>query len=128
LADKQAFELHADVPDVVAYYEHATVVVAPIWAGSGTRIKILEAFSFGLPVVSTSLGAEGLGTVDGQHLLIADTPSSFAQKIVSLLGDEALRHRLAREADELLERDFTPDAIRQRVGQILEGDTSRRPG
>jgi rhamnosyltransferase len=73
-------------------------MVAPIRAGSGTRLKILEAFAAGLPVASTALGAEGIDCRDGRHLLIADEPAAFARAVGRLLDDGALGARLAGEA------------------------------
>lgn len=75
------FILHGDVNDVSPFYEFADIVLVPIRAGGGTRIKILEAFSLGRPVISTTVGAEGLLVTNGEHLVIADTAEQFAEKI-----------------------------------------------
>lgn len=69
--------------------------ICPLRSGSGTRFKLLEALACGLPVVSTTLGAEGLGAVDGEHMLIADTPEMFAQAVLRLMDDTALANRLS---------------------------------
>ena len=82
------------VQDAVAELARAKVCLAPLFSGSGTRFKILEAWAAARAVVSTSLGAEGLGARDGEHLLIADDPPRFAAAIHRLLGDAALRRRL----------------------------------
>jgi glycosyltransferase involved in cell wall biosynthesis len=82
------------VPDVRPELERASVVVAPLRAGSGTRIKILQAFAMEKAVVSTSLGAEGLPVRDREHLLLADDPREFASAVVELLHDPQLRRRL----------------------------------
>jgi sugar transferase (PEP-CTERM/EpsH1 system associated) len=89
------------VEDVVPYYRRSTVSVVPLRAGGGTRLKILEAMALGRPVVSTSIGCEGLDVVDGQHLLIADHPKQFAEKTVRLLTDRALYQRIVAEARQL---------------------------
>ncbi len=78
------------VADVVPYYQQSTVCVVPLRAGGGTRLKILEAMALGRPVVSTTIGCEGLEVVDGEHLFIADTPEQFAEKTVRLLRDRQL--------------------------------------
>jgi glycosyltransferase involved in cell wall biosynthesis len=83
------------------------VAIAPILSGSGTRIKIIEAWAAGLPVVSTSLGAEGLPGRHGEHLLLADTPGKFALAVSSLLRSEELRERLGRNGRALYERELT---------------------
>ena len=71
-------EVIANPPDVIPLYKSAAIAVVPLRAGGGTRIKILEAFAFRKPVVSTSLGAEGLEARPNEHLLIADTAEDFA--------------------------------------------------
>jgi len=83
------------VPDVRPHLAEATAVVVPLRVGGGTRIKILESLAAGRAVVSTSIGAEGLGLRHGQHLSIADDPESFARETAALLLDPSLRVRLA---------------------------------
>jgi glycosyltransferase involved in cell wall biosynthesis len=82
------------VPDVRPLLAAASVVVVPLRVGSGTRIKILQAMAMGRPVVSTTMGAEGLDARDGEHLLLADDPVAFAAAVTRLLDDEGLRTRL----------------------------------
>ena len=69
------------VDDTRPYLQAATVFVCPLRSGSGTRFKLMEALACGLPVVSTSVGCEGLNAVDGQHMLVADTPEAFANAV-----------------------------------------------
>ena len=78
------------VDDTRPYLQSSALFVCPLRSGSGTRFKLLEALACGCPVVSTSVGAEGLGAVDGQHMLIRDTPRAFADAIVDILDDPAL--------------------------------------
>jgi glycosyltransferase involved in cell wall biosynthesis len=84
-----------EVEDLSEVLAAAAAAVVPIRFGGGTRIKILEAFAWGLPVISTSIGAEGLEVVDGEHLLIADTPQAMAQACLRVLIDDELSVRLA---------------------------------
>lgn len=91
------------VPDVRPWLQGAGTVVVPLRAGGGTRLKILEAFAAGRPVVSTTLGAAGLDVDDGEHLLLADTPEAFAQALSRLADDPDLRRRLADAAFALVE-------------------------
>jgi rhamnosyltransferase len=84
-----------------AYHGHR-VMVAPIRAGSGTRLKILEAFAAGVPVVATTLAAEGIAAEHGRHLLVADTAVEFAAAIERLLDDDELAASLADAAAELV--------------------------
>lgn len=92
-----------EVADVIPFYARATVAVAPLRAGSGSRLKILEAMALGRPLVSTSIGAEGLEVKNGTHLLVADEPADFAAAIVKLICDEDLRNALAVAARGLVE-------------------------
>ncbi|HEY7337282.1 MAG TPA: glycosyltransferase [Bryobacteraceae bacterium] len=84
------------VDDAVAEIARARVCVVPLLSGSGTRFKILEAWAAGRPVVSTSLGAEGLGARHGEHLLLADHPGKFAEAILDLLADAGARRRIGK--------------------------------
>lgn len=93
-----------EVPDISTELRGADVVVAPIRFGGGTRIKILEAFANRLPVVTTTVGAEGLKAVDGKHLLVADDARSFADACVRVLGDARLRDGLASAGHQLWEQ------------------------
>jgi glycosyltransferase involved in cell wall biosynthesis len=77
------------VDDTRDYLRSAAVFVCPLRSGSGTRFKLMEALACGCPVVSTTVGAEGLDAVDGQHMLLRDSPQAFADAIVDLLEDPA---------------------------------------
>ncbi len=96
-------ELTGAVADVRPYWRRSAVVVAPIRFGGGTRLKIVEAMAMGRPVVSTSLGCEGLEVTPGEHLLVADSPPDFADAVVRLLEDAELREELGRRGRQLVE-------------------------
>jgi len=115
LHDGRTIWVEGTVPDVEEYYRQATVAIVPLRIGAGTRLKILEAFGFGRPVVSTSVGCEGLDVADGEHLLIGDEPRVFANACIDLLKDGQLRERLVRRARELVEGHYAWDLIHQRV-------------
>lgn len=83
------------VSDIRSVLSRCCVNVVPLRMGGGTRLKILEALAMGTPVVSTAKGAEGLDLVAGQDLILADGPDEFAQAVIRLLKDAALRERLA---------------------------------
>jgi glycosyltransferase involved in cell wall biosynthesis len=87
--------VHGFVEHVEPLYERAAVCVVPLRAGSGVRVKILEALAAGVPVVSTSVGAEGLDLIPGTHLLIADEPQAFANALLTLLASPERRATLA---------------------------------
>ncbi len=111
----------ADVPDVKPYYAAARLAVAPIRAGGGSRIKILEAFAHGRPVVSTRIGAEGLSVVDGRHLLMADTADEFAAATARLLADRALAGRLVQEARLLIDRRYGFALVARDIEALAHG-------
>lgn len=95
--------LCANVADVQPFYENAAVVVVPLRAGGGTRLKILEALAYGRIVVSTPLGAEGIDARDGEHFVLAETPREFSARVFELLQTRAERERIARNARTLVE-------------------------
>lgn len=94
-------ELIGEVERVEPYYQSHRVMIAPIRAGSGTRLKILEAFAAGIPVVSTTIGAEGIDARPGQHLLVADDAASFANGIIRLLTDDELHESISSASTAL---------------------------
>jgi glycosyltransferase involved in cell wall biosynthesis len=100
-------EVAGEVDDAVCELARARVAVVPLLAGSGTRFKILEAWSAGLPVVSTTIGAEGLPAHDGENLLIADSAPGFAAAVTRLLENADLRQQLGRSGRFLVEQEFT---------------------
>lgn len=89
------------VPDIRPYLAAAGCVVVPIRMGGGTRLKVVEALSAGAPMVSTSLGCEGIDVTPEEHLLVADDAAAMAAAVVRLLDDAALGTRLARAGREL---------------------------
>ncbi|HEY3412714.1 MAG TPA: glycosyltransferase [Armatimonadota bacterium] len=107
------------VPKVQPYFDAARVCIVPLLSGGGTRLKILEAMAAGRPVVSTSLGAEGLETRDREHLLIADTSSDFAESILQILRDDALAASLARSARALVEERYDWGILVRRLEREL---------
>jgi polysaccharide biosynthesis protein PslH len=100
-------EVTGEVEDALLELARAKVAVVPLLAGSGTRLKILEAWAAGTPVVSTNIGAEGLPVSDGEHLLLADGPAELAEAVDRLLACSELRDRLAVAGRWLLEKEFT---------------------
>ena len=95
------------IPDVRPYFERSDVYIVPIRVGGGTRIKILDAFAAGIPVVSTSIGCEGLRVQDGRHLMIRDDPEDFAEAVIHLAENVELRQALASTARKLVEEQYS---------------------
>jgi glycosyltransferase involved in cell wall biosynthesis len=100
-------ELIGPMDDAIASLAKAKVAVVPLQSGSGTRIKILEAWAAAAPVVSTTIGAEGLECRDGEHLLIADEPSQFADRVSELLGSPERRVELGQAGRKLCRDRYT---------------------
>ena len=95
-------EVASDAPDMRPWFAKASVCLVPLRSGGGTRLKVLEAMSMGRAVVSTSIGAEGIEALPDLHLLIADTPESFARAVIELLQNEHKREAIARAARALV--------------------------
>lgn len=92
--------------DLRPLYAQATAVIAPVRGGGGTKLKVLEAWQYGRPVVATSHAARGLAVEPGRHLLVADRADRFARHCAALLTDPVLAERLAREAGRLLHAEY----------------------
>jgi glycosyltransferase involved in cell wall biosynthesis len=103
--------LHDFVQDLAPLYAAADVAVVPLRAGGGTRIKILESFAHGVPVVTTRLGAEGIDAADGVHLLFADNAEDFAHACLRIKEAPEFAARLAARAADLLAACYTPARI-----------------
>ncbi|ACU37545.1 glycosyltransferase family 4 protein [Actinosynnema mirum] len=118
-------EVVGEVPHMRPYLDRAHVVVAPLRVGGGTRIKILEGFASGIPVVSTTVGCEGLGGEDAVHLRIEDDSEAFADAVARLLRDGDARRSLAERARALYEQRYTPQAVNEAVHRLVEQVTSQ---
>nr|WP_240895067.1 glycosyltransferase [Kineococcus siccus] len=112
-------EVVGDVEDVAPHLRDARVVLVPVRYGGGTRIKVLEAFAHGVPVVTTSLGCEGLGVEAGVHALVADDADGLAAACARVLRDEALAARLSVAARRLHAEHFRPELATQAVAEVL---------
>src|ERR1700730_2612656 len=108
-------EFTGAVPDVRPYVARAAVVIAPLRVGSGTRLKILEALTIGKPVVTTTIGCEGLSVVDGEHLVVADDPQPLAEAVARLISDRKLAMELGRSGRALIERDYSWSVVVQHL-------------
>jgi polysaccharide biosynthesis protein PslH len=99
-------ELTGFVPDPSALLSETAAFIVPLQAGGGMRVKILDAWSRGLPVISTTIGAEGLLARDGENLLLADTPESFARAVIRVLRGPLLGARLAEGGRRTVEASY----------------------
>jgi glycosyltransferase involved in cell wall biosynthesis len=108
------------VPDMRPYLQRASVVIVPLLIGSGTRVKILEAQAVGRPVVSTSLGAQGLSLRHGESILLADDAEAFADGVVRLLESPGLAGRLVAGASRHLTAHFDWNRIGEHLASLLQ--------
>jgi glycosyltransferase involved in cell wall biosynthesis len=105
--------------DVSGHFDQARVFVAPLRYGAGMKGKIGMAMAMGLPVVTTSIGAEGMGLVDGVHVLVADDVPAFAEAVLRLYRDDALWESLSFEARQLASREWSPHAMKERLTELM---------
>ncbi len=109
-----------EVIDVREAYQGASVLVAPIYGGGGTRYKNFEAFASGLPVVTTSIGIRGTEAVDGVEVIIRDDPEKIAEAAVKLLTDEKMYEKIAGNARKMVSSKYDWDPIARKLSKIYE--------
>lgn len=119
LADPPDVVVTGWVEDLVPWYRDAHAVVVPLRIGSGTRIKVIEALNFGRPVVSTSLGVDGLGLSDGVDVLIGDSPEHFAAACCRALSDHALRDSLIANGRRKLFADLSYTRACETLAELI---------
>jgi glycosyltransferase involved in cell wall biosynthesis len=115
------------VPDAAAYFDRCRVFVAPLRYGAGMKGKIGQALALGLPLVTTSVGAEGMDLRDGHDALIRDDPAAFAAAVADLYDDQDLWETLAHNGRELVAKRWGPEAMRSRLALLLD-ETRARTG
>ncbi|GAB6066978.1 hypothetical protein JCM13664_02960 [Methylothermus subterraneus] len=108
------------VPELYPYYEKSDIAIAPLRFGGGMKGKVGEAMSFGLPVVTTSFGAEGFGFTPGEHVLIGDNADDFASKVLMLLHDQQLYEYVRKKGWEFIKSNYSTEAVKQRTFNIFE--------
>lgn len=108
------------VEDTRAYIQAGDLSIIPLRIGGGTRLKAYEAVALGSPIVTTSIGIEGLPLVDNEHCLIADNPAEFAADVIRLLKDDELRKSVARSAYRFVADNFSSGRVADRFIEICE--------
>jgi glycosyltransferase involved in cell wall biosynthesis len=119
------------VPDLDPLLDSARLLLAPLTYGAGLKGKVTQALAAGLPVVTTPVGAEGLDAVDGEQMLIGDTPEALAERVVRLLGDDELWRRLSRSGQQLAAARCSPELMSSRLRELLDavlGDRAQAAG
>ncbi|HET7118064.1 MAG TPA: glycosyltransferase family 4 protein [Hanamia sp.] len=114
-----SIEFSGVVEDVKPWYNKAAISVAPLLTGSGTRLKILEAMGMGVPVISTSIGAEGIEFTNGNQILIADAEKEFANTVIQLLNDKEKRISISKAARKLAEEKYDWNVIGQNMASFI---------
>jgi polysaccharide biosynthesis protein PslH len=115
------------VDEMQPWFDQARLVLVPILSGGGTRLKVLDGLASGRPVVSTTMGADGLDLRDGEEILIADGPRDFAEAAVRVLGDPALSERLGAAGRRRAESAYDWEAIGSHLAGLLEALAAGRP-
>lgn len=114
------------VEDLRSQFKAATVYVSPLLCGAGLKNKVLEAWSMMLPVVASSVSCSGMAAADNRNVLIADTPSEFASKVLTLLCDSDLRQRLSEQGRATVEREYSWQSRGAMLGSVFETIVSRK--
>jgi len=104
-----------EVADVWEYMQRFSIMVVPLFSGSGIRIKIVEAMAAGKAIITTAIGAEGINYENGQHLLIAKDPNSFTDAIAKLCSDKQLRDSLGANARKLIAKEHDNNKLMQKL-------------
>jgi glycosyltransferase involved in cell wall biosynthesis len=125
LDDPPDVTLTGQVVDIADELARADIIVIPLRYGSGTRVKILEAFAHRIAVVSTTIGAEGLEVEPGTHLLVADDPEGLAEACARLLGDDALRRALVERAHTLYMARYRSSVVQDEIGALAREVAAR---
>jgi glycosyltransferase involved in cell wall biosynthesis len=122
-------DLMGEVPDIRPYVHRAAVVAVPVRIGGGTRLKVVEGLAMGKPIVSTTLGCEGLAVRDREHLLIADDPAAFASRILDVFENPHRSGELGRAGRRLVESRYSWDLAGERLESLyrqLTGEEAAR--
>ena len=120
-------EIIGYVPDTAPYLQSAYISIAPLRYGGGMKGKVGEALSHGLPVVTTHFGAEGFGLTPGVHLLVANTPETFADAVVRLLNDSNYHNELSEAGYHFITEHYSPQAMQIQLASFLEQMTGIDP-
>jgi len=115
------------VEDVSGYFNDSRVFVSPLRHGAGVKGKIGQSFSFGLPVVTTSIGAEGMSLIDGQNALITDSETEFADKVVEAYTDRFLWQKLSTGGRQVIREQFSFETIRATLEDLVARRIDRAP-
>ena len=108
------------VDDVRDYLEKCKVFVCPMTFGSGVKTKNLEAMSMGIPVVTTSIGAENIDAENEKEWIIEDTPNEFSKAVIKLLNDEKLREEMGLNSSAFINKSYTWNVTKAKFAELLD--------
>jgi len=108
------------VPDLEPILKDAAVLVIPVRAGGGMRVRILEGLAYGEAIVTTTIGLEGIDAESGKEVIVADTPQEFAEAVLELLGNYELRNEIAKNGRDLVERLYDWQVVLQKIKEIYQ--------
>lgn len=120
IAHPEAIRLTGYVPELPPYLEQSALMVVPVRAGGGMRVRILEAFAYAMPVVTTTIGLEGIHAELEKDVLVADTAADFADRVIELLEDASLQGKLAAHGRQLAEKKYDWQVILSAMNPIYE--------
>lgn len=120
LSNVKDIEVTGFIDDILPYYHQSDIFIAPLRIARGVQNKVLQAFACGLPVVATSMGAEGIDYRDGENILVADTPDAFFESIERLINNKDLYQTLKENALDLIKNHYSWDAKLAPLKQILK--------
>ncbi|MDD5066629.1 MAG: glycosyltransferase family 4 protein [bacterium] len=130
LAENKNIIVTGFVKNLTPYYRNSKVSIVPLRAGGGTRLKILESMGLGRPVVSTSIGCEGICVQQGRNIFIADDPSAFARRCIQLMSDKRTWNRITKNGRELVEKRYSWEKIgnelRLEYESMIQGPVTTR--
>jgi sugar transferase (PEP-CTERM/EpsH1 system associated) len=115
LMSQPGISLCGYVQDVRPYMSKSLIAVVPIYIASGVRLKIIEAMAMNLPIVTTSVGCEGLNLIPGKHLLVSDSIEGFARNVLTLINNDELRNRIAENALQLIQDEFSWESVMEKL-------------
>lgn len=125
--NKKNVTVDGAVPDVWEYMAKYSIMVVPLFSGSGIRIKIVEAMAAGKAIITTTIGAQGINCEDGKHLIIAHDEKGFLESIIKLHNNKALRDSLGKNAKELIAKEHDNDKLMGRLSEFYDELVQKKP-
>lgn len=117
--ERPGVEVAGFVPDMNPYLDRAAISIAPLRFGAGMKGKVVEAMASGLPVVTTSVGAQGIDAVSGEHMMIADDPVGFGLSLIGLLRSPEERERIGRSGQNHIAKLCGPEHVERALDEML---------